>query len=109
MISKFDHDFEKFRIAIDFENELFICQWLIDFFLLCRRQNDYLSKRKSKSNAIFWKIINEKIRNENSKEIEMIFRNKNNSKSKQQKKLIMSKLVHLENDDKISSRRNENF
>ncbi len=34
-----------------------------------------MSKRKSESNAILWKIINEEIRNENSKEIEMIFEN----------------------------------
>jgi hypothetical protein len=39
----------------------------------------------------------------------MIFRNKNNSKSSQQKNLTVSELVHLENDDKISSRKNENF
>jgi hypothetical protein len=64
---------------------------------------------KSESNAILWKITNEEIRNENSKRIEMIFENKNNSRSSQQKNLTVSKLVHLENDDKISSRRNENF
>ncbi len=109
MISKFDHDFERFKIAVDFENELFICQLLIDFFLLCRWHNDYMSKRKSESNAILWKIINEEIRNENSKKIEVIFENKNNSRSSQQKNLTVSKLVHFENDDKISFQRNENF
>jgi hypothetical protein len=109
MISKFDHDSERFKITIDFENELFICQWLIDSFLLCRWHNDYMSKRKSESNAILWKITNEKIQNENFKRIEIIFENKNNSKSSQQKNLIVSKLVHFENDDKISFRRNENF
>jgi hypothetical protein len=66
-------------------------------------------KKKSESNAILWKIINEEIRNENSRKIEMIFENKNNSKSSQQKNLTVSKLVHFENDDKISFRRNENF
>ncbi len=35
----------------------------------------------------------------------MIFKNKNNSRSSQQKNLTVSKLVHLENNDKISSRR----
>jgi hypothetical protein len=109
MISKFDHDFERFKIAVDLENKLLICQWLTDFFLLCRRHNDYLFEKKSESNAILWKIINEEIWNENFRRIEMIFRNKNNSKSSQQKNLIVSKFVHLENDDKISSRRNENF
>ncbi len=46
MISKFDHDFKKFKIAIDFENELFICQWLIDSFfyiddimIICLKKN----------------------------------------------------------------------
>jgi hypothetical protein len=68
-----------------------------------------MSKRKSESNAILWKIINEEIRNKNSRRIEMIFENKNNSKSSQQKNLTVSELVHFENDDKISSRRNENF
>jgi hypothetical protein len=65
--------------------------------------------KKFESNEILWEIINEEIRNENFKENEMIFKNKNNSKSSQQKNLIVSKLVHFENDDKISSRRNENF
>jgi hypothetical protein len=109
MISKFDHSFERFRIAVDLENKLLIYQWLIDFFLLCRWHSDYLFERKFESNAILWKIINEEIWNKNSKEIEMIFRNKNNSKSNQQKNLTVFELVHLENDDKISSRRNENF
>jgi hypothetical protein len=68
-----------------------------------------LSERKSESNAILRKITNEEIRDENSREIEMIFRNKNNSKSNQQKNLIVSELLHLQNDDKISSERNENF
>jgi hypothetical protein len=81
MISKFDHDFEKFRIAVDFESKFFICQWLTDSFLLCRRHHDYLSEIKSEFNAILWKIINEEIRNENSKKIEMIFKSKNNSRS----------------------------
>jgi hypothetical protein len=109
MISKFDHDSERFKIAVDLEDELLICQWLTDSFLLYRWHNDYMSERKSESNAILWKIINEKIRNENSKRIEMIFENKNNSRSSQQKNLIVSELVYLENNDKISSRRNENF
>jgi hypothetical protein len=107
MISKFDHDSERFKIAIDLENELLICQWLTNFFLLCKWHNDYMSKRKFESNAILWKITNEEIRNENSKKIEMIFENKNNSRSS--KNLTVSEFVHLENDDKISSRRNENF
>ncbi len=109
MISKFDHDLERFKITVNLENELLIYQWLIDSFLLCRWHSDYMSERKSESNAILWKITDETIRNENSKRIEMIFKNKNNSKSSQQKNLIVSKLVHFENDDKISSRRNENF
>jgi hypothetical protein len=109
MISKFDHDSERFKITVDLESELLICQWLTDSFLLCRWHSDYMSKRKFESNAILWKIINEEIRNENSKKIEMIFENKNNSRSSQQKNLTVSRLVHLENDDKISSRRNENF
>jgi hypothetical protein len=88
-------------------NCLFVNDWLILF--LCRRHNNYLSEIKFKLNAIRWKIINEEIRNENFKRIEIIFRNKNNSKSSQQKNLTVSKLVHLENDDKISSRKNENF
>jgi hypothetical protein len=54
-------------------------------------------------------MTDEMIRNKNFKEIEMIFKNKKNSKSNQQKNLTVSKLVHLENDDKILSRRNENF
>jgi hypothetical protein len=68
-----------------------------------------LSERKSESNAILRKITNEEIRDENSRETEMIFRNKNNSKSSQQENLIVSELLHLQNDDKISSERNENF
>jgi hypothetical protein len=39
----------------------------------------------------------------------MIFRNKNNSKSSKSQNLIVSELVHFENDDKISSEKNENF
>ncbi len=109
MISKFDHDSERFKIAVDFENKLLICQWLTDSFLLCRWHNNYLSERKSESNAILRKITNEEIRDENSRETEMIFRNKNNSKSSQQENLIVSELLHLQNDDKISSERNENF
>jgi hypothetical protein len=109
MISKFDHDSERFRIAVDLENKLFICQWLIDFFLLFRRHNDYLFERKFESNAILWKITNEEIQNENFKRIEMIFKNKNNSKSNQQENLIVSKLLHLQDDDKVSFERNENF
>ncbi len=88
-------------------NCLFVNDWLI--FFLCRWHNDYMSKRKSEWNAILRKIINEEIRNENSKEIEMIFRNKNNSKSNQQENLIVLRFLHLQNDDKISSEKNENF
>jgi hypothetical protein len=102
LISKFDHDFERFRIAIDLENKLFICQWLTDSFLLCRRHNDYLFERKSESNAILWKITNEEIRNENAKRIKMIFENKNYLKSSQSKNLTLSRFVHFENDDKVS-------
>jgi hypothetical protein len=68
-----------------------------------------LSERKSESNAILRKITNEEIRDENSRRLEMIFRNKNNSRSSQQENLIVSELLHLQNDDKISSERNENF
>jgi hypothetical protein len=68
-----------------------------------------LFERKSESNAILRKIINEEIRDENSKESEMIFRNKNNSRSSQQENLTVSELLHLQNDDKISSEKNENF
>jgi hypothetical protein len=109
MISKFDHDSERFKIAGDLENKLLICQWLIDSFLLCRWHNDYLPERKSESNAIFWEIINETIRNENSKRIKMISENKNHSRSSQSKNLTLSEFVHFKNDDKISSWRNENF
>jgi tRNA A22 N-methylase len=109
MISKFNHNSERFRIAIDLENKLLICQWLIDSFLLCRWHNDYLSERKSNSNAILWEITNETISNENFKEIEIIFKNKNNSRSSQQENLIVSELLHLQNKDKISSWKNENF
>jgi hypothetical protein len=79
------------------------------FFFLCRRHNDYLFERKSESNAILWKITDEMIRNENFKKIKMIFRNKNNSRSSQQENLIVSKLLHFQNDDKISFKTNENF
>ncbi len=109
MISKLDHDFEKFKVAVDFENELLICQWLTDSFLLCRWHNDYMSERKSESNAILWKITDETIRNKNAKEIEMVFENKNYSKSSQSKNLILSELVHFQNDDKISFERDENL
>jgi hypothetical protein len=110
VISKFDHDSERFKIAIDFENKLFIYQWLIDFFLfLCRRHNDYLSERKSESNAILWKIINEEIRNENVKEIKVILENKNYSRSNQSKNLTLSRFIHFKNDDIISFKRNEMF
>jgi hypothetical protein len=68
-----------------------------------------LSERKSESNAILRKITNEEIRDEDSRKTEMIFRNKNNSKSNQQENLTVSELLHLQNDDKISSERNENF
>jgi hypothetical protein len=68
-----------------------------------------LSERKSESNAILRKITNEEIRDEDSKETEMIFRNKNNSRSNQQENLTVSELLHFQNDDKISSERNENF
>jgi hypothetical protein len=68
-----------------------------------------LSERKSESNAILRKITNEEIRDENFRETEMIFRNKNNSRSNQQENLTVSELLHLQNDDKISSERNENF
>jgi hypothetical protein len=39
----------------------------------------------------------------------MIFKNKNNSKSRQQENLTMSELLHLQDDDKISSEKDENF
>jgi hypothetical protein len=51
------------------------------FFFLCRRHNDYLSERKFESNAILWEITNKKIRNENFREIEIIFKNKDNQRS----------------------------
>jgi hypothetical protein len=47
--------------------------------------------------------------NENFEKIEMIFRNKNHSRSKNLKNLIMSKLIYQQNDDKISFKKNEMF
>jgi hypothetical protein len=107
MISKFDHDLERFKIAIDLENKLFIRQWLIDSFLLCRWHNDNLYEKKRESNAIFWKIIDEAIWNENLEWIKMIFKNKNHSKSSKSQNLIMSKLIHQQDNDKISLEKNE--
>jgi hypothetical protein len=43
------------------------------------------------------------------KKIKMIFENKNYSKSSQSKNLTLSKLVHLQNNDKISLEKNENL
>jgi hypothetical protein len=68
---------------------------MIDWFFLCERHNNYLHKRKRKLNAIFWEIINNTIRNKNVKKIEIIFENKNYSKSKQSKNLILSRFVHF--------------
>jgi hypothetical protein len=96
LISKFDHDFERFRTAIDVKNKLLIRQRLTDSFLLCRWHNDNLHERKCESNAILWKIINETIWNENLERIEMIFKNKNHSKSSKSQNLIMSELVHCQ-------------
>ncbi len=39
----------------------------------------------------------------------MIFKNKNYSKSKKSKNLIISELIHQQNEDKISFKRNEMF
>ncbi len=108
MISEFDYDFERFKIAIDLRSELLIYQWLTDSFFLCEWHNDNLHEEKFKSNEIFWEITNEEIWNEDFRKIKIIFKNKNNSRSNQQKNLIVSKFVHFEN-DKISSRRNENL
>jgi hypothetical protein len=76
---------------------------------LCRRHSDYLSERKSESNAILWKITNEEIRNESARRIEVILEDKNYSRSSQSKNLTLSRFVHFKNDDKISFRRNEMF
>ncbi len=109
MISKFDYDSERFKIAVDLRNELLIRKWLIDFLFLCERHSDYLHEEKYESNAILWKITDKTIRNENVKKIEVIFENKNYSRSSQSKNLILSKLVHFQNDHKISFERNENL
>jgi hypothetical protein len=77
------------------------------FFFLCRRHNDYLFERKFKSNAILWKIINEKIRNENAKKMKVILENKNYSRSNQSKNLTWSRFIHFKNDDKISFEKDE--
>jgi hypothetical protein len=46
MISKFNHNSKKFKFVIDFKNELFICQWLINSFfyvddtmIICQKEN----------------------------------------------------------------------
>jgi hypothetical protein len=88
-------------------NCLFVNDWLI--FFLCEWHNDHLHEKKRESNAILWEIINEEIWNENSRKIKMIFKNKDNLKSNKSQNLFMLKLIHFENDDKISFRRNENF
>jgi hypothetical protein len=57
----------------------------------------------------FEKIIDEKIRNENAKKIEMILENKNYSRSSQSKNLTLSRFIHFKNDDTISFKKNEMF
>ncbi len=64
-------------------------------------------EKKRESNAILWKIINEAIWNESLEWIEMIFKNKNHSRSSKSQNLIMSKLIHQQDNDKISLERNE--
>jgi sortase (surface protein transpeptidase) len=54
-------------------------------------------------------MINEEIRNKNFKKMEMIFKNKNNSRSSQQENLTVSEFLHLQDDEKISFERDENF
>jgi hypothetical protein len=61
-------------------NCLFVNDWLILFFYVDDIMTIFM-KKKRESNTILWEITNEMIRNENFKEIEMIFKNKNNSKS----------------------------
>ncbi len=68
-----------------------------------------MHEEKRESNAILWKIINETIRNENVKKIEVIFENKNYSRSSQSKNSTLSRFVYFENDDKISFKKNEMF
>ncbi len=87
-------------------NCLFVNDWLIFFFYVDDIMTIFM-KKKRESNAILWEITNETIRNENSKEIEMIFKNKNHSKSSKSQNLIMSKLIHQQDNDKISLERNE--
>jgi hypothetical protein len=95
MISKFDHDSERFKIAVDLESKLLICQWLIDFFLFCRWHNDYLSERKHESNEILEEIIDKEIWNEDSEKMKVIFRNKNHSKSKKSQNLWLCQNFYI--------------
>ncbi len=107
MISKFDHDSEIFKIAVDFENELLICQWLINFFLLCRWHSDNLHEEKFESNAILWKITYEAIWDKSLEWIKMIFKNKNHSRSSKSQNLTLSRFIHQQDSDKISLERDE--
>jgi hypothetical protein len=88
-------------------NCLFANDWLI--FFLCEQHNNHLHERKRESNAIFWKITDEIIWNENVKRIEVILENKNYSRSSQSKNLTLSRFIHFKNNDKILFERNEMF
>jgi hypothetical protein len=79
------------------------------FFFLCRWHNNNLYKEKRESNAILWKITNKEIWYENSEWIEVIFRNKDHLKSSKSQNLIVSKLIHQQDSDKISFEKDEMF
>jgi hypothetical protein len=89
-------------------NCLFVNDWLIFFFYVDDIMTNF-HERKRESNAILWEIIDEEIRNENVKRIEMIFENKNYSKSSKLKNLTFSELVHFQNNDKTAFKKNENL
>jgi hypothetical protein len=66
-------------------------------------------KENTNRMRFFEKSLMKRFRNENAKEIEVIFENKNYSKSSQSKNLTLSEFVHFQNDDKISFKRNDNL
>ncbi len=106
MISKFDHDLEKFEIAINLRNKLLIRKWLIDFsfyvddiMIICIKKNANRMRLFEKSLMKRFEIRVERIKE--------IFRNKNYSRSRKSQNLIVSRLLHQQNSDKISLERNE--
>ncbi len=106
LISKSDQRFQRSETNVDVRDELSVRKWLINSLFLCERHSSSFHEIERESHAYLWKSINATLWDESFKFFAMIFEYSHHSRSRKAKDLIVSKLVHHQNDVEIQSEKN---